>query len=306
MSISLKDSQIISEMTEILNSFLPGKPHPYADQSISFPGVAQKLGIPQFWGIGSKKPAITQLLENTLQYQRDKFCELIIEIVRGGIKYRGKKGEPVNREEIQTLNNLILRVEFKIPELWDNSFLDSLPSKSNERPDIEKMKEIKDTSEIKKDYFQLDRMDDEQKRGFSFEKFLNKLFDLFQLKPRSSFRLKGEQIDGSFEINSEFYLLEAKWQKKQIISSELRAFKGCVESKSTWTRGLFVSHSGFSNDSLEAFSKGSSTNIIGMDGQDLYFILEGELSLIEAIHQKSRHAAETGEFFIPIFKLTRK
>ena len=37
-----------------------------------------------------------------------------------------------------------------------------------------------------------------QKRGFEFERFLNAMFAAYGLSPRSSFRLVGEQIDGSF------------------------------------------------------------------------------------------------------------
>ena len=49
-------------------------------------------------------------------------------------------------------------------------------------------------------------------RGFAFERFLDELFTAFKLAPRRSFRLVGEQIDGSFHLASETYLLEAKWQ----------------------------------------------------------------------------------------------
>jgi hypothetical protein len=51
-----------------------------------------------------------------------------------------------------------------------------------------------------------------QERGFAFEKFLSDLFALYELDPCRSFRLIGEQIDGSFEMPPETFLLEAKWQ----------------------------------------------------------------------------------------------
>ena len=40
-----------------------------------------------------------------------------------------------------------------------------------------------------------------------------------------------------------------------------------------------------------------------MDGQDIYFILKGKMSLIEAIGLKARIAAETGEIFTKIYAL---
>jgi hypothetical protein len=44
-----------------------------------------------------------------------------------------------------------------------------------------------------------------QQRGFAFERILNDLFELFQLAPRRSFRLVGEQIDGSFQLGQDVY-----------------------------------------------------------------------------------------------------
>lgn len=140
-------------------------------------------------------------------------------------------------------------------------------------------------------------------RGFEFERFLGSLFEVHGLAPRSSFRLVGEQIDGSFQFNGEIYLVEAKWQAKQTSQDDLLIFREKVESKSTWTRGLFVSYSGFSEEGLAAFARGRATNIIGITSQDLYFILSGEISLLDSIARKARRAAETGEFYRSVFDL---
>jgi len=159
-------------------------------------------------------------------------------------------------------------------------------------------------TELRSDLDRLNRIDPHQ-RGFEFEKFLNQLFEAHNLAPRNSFRLVGEQIDGSFQLNADVYLVEAKWQAKQTGQDELLVFQGKVGGKSTWTRGLFISHAGFSPDGLTAFARGRATNMIGMSGQDLYFILSGEISLIDAIEKKVRRAAETGEFFVSVFDLIR-
>lgn len=112
---------------------------------------------------------------------------------------------------------------------------------------------------------------DPQPRGYAFEKFLKELFDAFGLSARASFRLVGEQIDGSFEMMGETYLLEAKWTHQQVDASDLRAFNAKVENKASWSRGLFISNSGFTKDGLLAFGSGKS--LICMDGLDLSEIL---------------------------------
>jgi hypothetical protein len=155
---------------------------------------------------------------------------------------------------------------------------------------------------LKSELLTLEQLEPHQ-RGFSFEKFLTKIFEAFGLSPRGSFRLVGEQIDGSFQFDADTYLLEAKWNKELTSHNDLLVFREKVESKSTWARGLFVSNSGFSQDALEAFARGRATNIVGLTGQDIFFILEGEISLPEALLKKTRKATETGEFYVSVFDL---
>jgi Restriction endonuclease len=84
-----------------------------------------------------------------------------------------------------------------------------------------------------------------QPRGYAFEYFLKELFDAYGLAAREPFRLRGEQIDGSFQLSSETYLLEAKWQSLKSGVAELHTFHGKIEQKAAWSRGLFISNSGF-------------------------------------------------------------
>ncbi len=71
-------------------------------------------------------------------------------------------------------------------------------------------------------------------RGFRFEAWLAELFSIFKLAPRSSFRNTGEQIDGSFRLNDEFYLMEAKWHQKRTSAADLHVFEGKLSTKATW------------------------------------------------------------------------
>lgn len=139
-----------------------------------------------------------------------------------------------------------------------------------------------------------------QERGFAFERLLSDLFGVYGLNPRQSFRTVGEQIDGSFSLMSETLLFEAKWQDGQTGQADLLTFSGKVEGKAQWSRGLFISYSGFSVDGLEAFSKGRRTSIICMDGLDLIQILANKMDLIDVIQKKMRHAAETGRAFVSV------
>lgn len=129
-------------------------------------------------------------------------------------------------------------------------------------------------------------------RGFAFESFLKTAFNRFGLEAREAFRLVGEQIDGSFLLGNETYLLEAKWQNSPLGNDHLHIFHGKIEQKAAWTRGLLVSYSGFSDQGLAAFGRGK--RVICMDGLDLAESLARELPLNTVLERKVRRAAETG------------
>lgn len=135
-------------------------------------------------------------------------------------------------------------------------------------------------------------------RGYAFERFLCSLFETYGLAPQEPFRLKGEQIDGSFQFANETYLVEAKWHGSPIGVADLHVFHGKIEQKAAWTRGLFVSNSGFSEDGLVAFGRGK--RVVCMDGFDLYETLDREIPLSQVLERKVRRAAETGSPFVRV------
>jgi hypothetical protein len=298
--MNLLETQIINEMTSLLYNFLPGS----GNNRHSFLIAAQKAGVADFWVAGSKRPAVMQLLQTTLDARRYKFCPLILSIVQLGLPWRTQNsesgsGEPLTVKEIDDLNALLLRLQFKIPELHDAGFRTALAgAKAPPHP-----------ASVKPGQVQMDALARElvalsdfapTPRGFAFEKFLSEAFALFDLAPRGSFRLVGEQIDGSFHLDGETYLLEAKWQGPKIGNRELQSFAGSVHAKSAWTRGLFVSYSGFSDDGLEAFARGNATRIICMEGHELWQTMQHHLDLAEVLARKARRAAETGSAFTPV------
>jgi hypothetical protein len=126
------------------------------------------------------------------------------------------------------------------------------------------------------------------------------LFNVFKLGPRGSFRLAGEQIDGSFELVHATYLVEAKWQNQKTAQSDLLSFSGKVEGKAQWSRGMFISYSGYTDEGLEAFARGKATRLICMDGFDIHCVLYHNLNLPEVIMLKARRASETNEAFVSV------
>jgi hypothetical protein len=151
------------------------------------------------------------------------------------------------------------------------------------------------------DLLVVSRVQPSQKRGFAFESFLKDLFDAYGMTPRGSFRLVGEQIDGSFVLSDQPYLLEARWQNAKTDAADLRAFNAKAEDKSDWTRGLFLSQSGFTDQGLTAFGRGK--RLICMDGLDLFDTLRRGLRLQDVLLAKVRRAGENGTPFVRVRNL---
>lgn len=139
-------------------------------------------------------------------------------------------------------------------------------------------------------------------RGLAFERFLRDLFVAHGMAGQGSINLRGEQIDGSFQLDGQMYLIEAKWQNDKTGAADLHVFEGKLGQKATWTRGVFISQSGFTDDGLHAFGRGK--RLICMDGLDLWDALNGSLPVPEVIRRKALCASQTGEIFARVRDLS--
>lgn len=148
-------------------------------------------------------------------------------------------------------------------------------------------------AELKTRYLEIVQMEP-RPRGFALEPFLRDLFDTFDLDPKASFKISGEQIDGGFTLDSEHFILEAKWEDSPADRAALDVFAAKVDRKSENTLGLFVAISGFNDAAIKAHSKPRSQLIL-MDGADLYAVLDDRIDLRELLRRKRRHAAMTGD-----------
>ena len=317
MALPLKQSHAIAGMAELLYDFLPGSGNVKWTGHVSFKTVAEKVGVGDFWQPGSKIPMITGLLDRTLDLRRGRFEPLILEVVRAGLIYRQKNSNPVTPEEIDELNGLILEVGFKFPDLWDSDFKTSLRADGTARAkqhmeqalQQEKLRVTQRTNrsseleKLKRDFFDLHDDKNRQQAGLQLEKVLNRLFDLHSLSPREPFRVEGEQIDGSFELDHEVYLLEAKWHQNPIPESDLLVFRGKIEGKSKYTRGVFVAVNGISREAATAITQGKQPNFFIIDGYDLTMLLEDNMALPEFLRKRQRLLAEEGKVAVPFSEL---
>jgi hypothetical protein len=158
-------------------------------------------------------------------------------------------------------------------------------------------------AQLKEEFFQLAAEQDRNRAGFALEKLLNRLFELFELKPRQPFRVIGEQIDGSFEMDGQVYLLESKWERHALPEADLLVFRGKIEGKSTFTRGVFIALNDISIPARDAITRGKAPSFFVMNGHDLATILGEAITLTDFLRKRVRLLAEEGRVCIPFSEL---
>jgi hypothetical protein len=319
MPLTLKETRAISGLVDVLYDFLPGSGRSSWKGHVNFGTVAAKVGLGSFWEGGSKKPAINTLLSQTLEHKRSSFQNLILEIVRSSIAYREKEGKPITTDEIDALNGHVYEIGFKFPELWDKGFRDSLRQTTAERAqqhvkqaDAEQheittqVKHSKELRQLKEQFFQLSTEVDRNKAGIALEGLLNKLFMVYELNPRAAFRVTGEQIDGSFMLEGEVYLVESKWEKYALPEADLLVFRGKIEGKSTFTRGVLLALNDVTDVARDAITRGKSPSFFVMNGYDLMMILSEVISLTDFLKKRVRLLGEEGRVCVPFSDLQER
>jgi hypothetical protein len=137
-----------------------------------------------------------------------------------------------------------------------------------------------------------------QRRGYELERLLSDLLALYDLEPRLSYVTAAEQIDGSFRLDTDDYILEAKWRTTAASREQADVFAAKVRTKGRNALGLFVSINGFTSTFIDRFA--DSTPFITMDGEDLFMVLDDRIRLDDALRAKRRHANDTGACHYPV------
>lgn len=301
MRITLKQFNGVNDLAKVLQNFLPGSGAATWKGHVNFGTVAAELGLAAFWqSSGSKLPRLVSLLQSALEHRPERFEPLIVAIVRKGLTYRDAQRDPVKPTEVEAINGALLEVGMRLPDLWDPSFRDALSRTDAERAQsnlrgarladevrtTDRAKRMSELARLKQVLNALVLMSDRQAAGLSLERLLNVLFELEGLSPRAPFRVVGEQIDGSFVLDNEVYLLEAKWHADPSPEADLLVFRGKIEGKSAFTRGVFISLNGVSVPARDAITRGKQPNFFVMTGHDLMMVLSDAMGLPELLRRR--------------------
>ncbi len=127
-----------------------------------------------------------------------------------------------------------------------------------------------------------------QARGFLLEKLLNSLFKLEEILVKESFRRNegGEQIDGAFELDGWYYLVECKWHTQLTGEQDIDGLLGKVRRSGDQTLGAFISINGWSKNIVPLMKQNRDKRIFLVNGDDVQAVLSGKVKLINVLRAK--------------------
>jgi hypothetical protein len=97
--------------------------------------------------------------------------------------------------------------------------------------------------------------------------------------------------------------LESKWEKHHLPEADLLVFRGKIEGKSTFTRGVFIALNGISSQAHDAITRGKAPSFFVVNGYDLMMILTETMSLTDFLRKLVRLLAEEGRVCVPFSEL---
>lgn len=94
--------------------------------------------------------------------------------------------------------------------------------------------ELKTNSEVDFEFLNtllldIENISSPQSKGYAFKKYLNSLFKSFNFDPHAVYRTEHDQIDGSFVLDGNTILIEAKYRTNPIPKDDLILFSRKIE-----------------------------------------------------------------------------
>jgi len=149
-------------------------------------------------------------------------------------------------------------------------------------------KPITELDVLYQNYQNLKANDNPQERGYKLQHLLNKLFMHSKINTEKSFtRNNGaEQIDGAFEFQGWYYIVECRWRKKLADGRELDGLSGQVGRSGRQTMGLFLSINGWSKNVPKILQQNPGKSVFLMNGDELEEVLKDQIDLREVLKRK--------------------
>lgn len=233
----------------------------------------------------SKRPTLRYLLDELLKLPDQKGQEIVYRMAQQMSRWSSfntVNNPDAARRNVHDLARLMVAYEDNLEK--DKAIIEEQRRQVQRQAAI--VAKFEEQQKLLQRYFDLVSSTNPQERGHELERLLHELFKIEGLNPGEAFAIKGEQVDGAFELNGIHYLVEAKWVQQRIEPKDISWFQTKIERRLSGTLGLLIAVNGFTDEGVRTAT--DSKCIILMDGDDLYHVLEPrvDLSLKELLQHK--------------------
>jgi hypothetical protein len=162
-------------------------------------------------------------------------------------------------------------------------------------------------SELIEEYIRLDRLDGgitPQERGTMLNTLVGNLFRTNEIAAEVGPRGSGE-IDVAFNIRSQRFVLEAKWESSPISTEPVAKLQKRVRQRLMGTTGLLLSMSGFSGPALRELKDGERLSVLLLDRSHLECMLSWIMNPQELIEAAVDSASYRGNGYTSVHDLLR-
>jgi hypothetical protein len=170
---------------------------------------------------------VSRLVEGEARYQQTTL-ELMLEIA-GMERFPNLEQQPDAAVRVATAKAAVAELR-RWTDRYSALVAERESVETEQRTDADKVASrsqiTADLSRLKDEFLELHVMSDHQERGRVFQRFLDKLFVVFDLEPRLEYKLPHEQLDGSLTFDTDDYVLEARWRKEPVSREAADAFAG--------------------------------------------------------------------------------
>jgi len=291
-----KPEELVDEAAERLEALLP-----LVGGIYSLEDAAADCGLAELWpGDLGPRETVRVLLRGALARGAKPLVDLVNTIVRFGsrrLRGEGRQTESgalgLVEVDLRMIGNRRFGAELRSealtmenwgqyqfgPEVLDGAELDLLP--------------------LRRRFERLEGMTDGVKRGFAFQRLLVVLLDVFGLNPHGDVRRIGEQIDATFKLDGQVWLVEARWTGEPAEPKELRDFGGKLAARPGRVLGVFVSVAGFTSGAVACPKENRAVGMLLLDAGHLRRVLDRTERFDHMLRRLHRHLIETGESYEP-------
>jgi hypothetical protein len=174
---------------------------------------------------------------------------------------------------------------------------EELPSNGDPTADLgEKARWSTEELELLKDRFMvLHSMSNDEARGPLFVQFLDDLLELFEIHSELAYQPDENHVIGSAKFDGAEYEFRATWGNSSTNKTQVEEFGSGVRDQGRGLPGWFFSINGFPDEAVDA-ARGFP--IIGIDGSDIFLVLDQRIRLDELLRHKIQAADEAGNSFV--------